>query len=57
MMNITDKLRLELFLREQLTKHGDQFYIELARILEKIQLEQNEDFPGRPSLKADIKAK
>ena len=56
-MTITDKLRLELFLREQLTKHGDQFYTELAKLLEKIQLEQNDDFPGRPSLKVDARHK
>ena len=48
-MTITDRLRLELFLREQLSKHGDQFYVELAKLLEKIQLEQ-EDLRGKPNL-------
>lgn len=46
-MTITDRLRLELFLREQLSKHGEDFYLELAKLLEKIQLEQ-EDLRGKP---------
>lgn len=51
-MTITDKLRLELFLREQLTKHGDLFYMELAKLLEKIQVEQ-EDLRGKPNIAND----
>lgn len=47
-MTITDKLRLELFLREQLTKHGDDFYLELAKILEKLENE-NLDTRGKPN--------
>lgn len=49
-MTITDRLRLELFLREQLSKHGEDFYLELAKILEKLQNEQDTDSRGRPNL-------
>lgn len=48
-MTITDRLRLELFLREQLSKHGDDFYLELAKILEKLQNEQTIDSRGKPN--------
>lgn len=53
-MTITDRLRLELFLREQLSKHGEDFYLELAKVLEKIQLEQ-EDMRGKPNLIKEMK--
>jgi hypothetical protein len=46
-MTITDKLKLELFVREQVTRHQDEFYTELARILEKIQNEHVEDIDTR----------
>jgi hypothetical protein len=46
-MTITDKLRLELWLRENITKYGDDFYTELARLLERIQNE-NIDTRGKP---------
>ncbi len=49
-MKITDKLRLELMIREQLKQHGNEFYTELARILEKIQNETDIDTRGKPSL-------
>ena len=50
-MNITDKLRLELLVREQITKHGEDFYIELAKVLEKIQNENtiDSDPRGKPT--------
>jgi len=49
-MTITDRLRLELFLREQLGKHGEAFYTELAKILEKIQNETTDiDTRGKPN--------
>lgn len=48
-MTIADKLRLELLVREHLTRHGDEFYTELARILSKIQMEQL-DMRGKPNL-------
>lgn len=38
-MNITDRLKLELAVREAIQKHGEDFYIELAKVLEKIQAE------------------
>ena len=40
-MNITERLRLELLIREQIAKHGEDFYTELSRVLEKIQNENN----------------
>lgn len=46
-MNITDRLKLELFVREQVTRHQDEFYTELAKILEKIQNEHIEDIDTR----------
>lgn len=46
-MNITERLRLELLIREQLHRHGEEFYTELSRILEKIQNEQVEDIDDR----------
>ncbi len=50
-MTITDRLRLELWLRENIHKYGDDFYAELARILEKINDEQvDNDTRGRPNL-------
>jgi len=44
-MNITDKLRLELLIREQISNHGEDFYLELERILSKIVSEENEITP------------
>jgi hypothetical protein len=38
-MTITERLRLELVLREAHQKHGDEFFVELAKVLEKIQSE------------------
>ena len=38
-MTITERLRLEVLIREQLSRHGDDFYIELAKILERVQSE------------------
>lgn len=46
-MNVTEKLRLELLVREQLQKHGDDFYEELAKILEKIKNEDTSNDTGR----------
>ena len=51
-MNITERLRLELVIREQITKHGDEFYTELSNILEKIQNETTtDDHRGKPTLR------
>lgn len=51
-MDITDKLRLELLIREQIAKHDTDFYTELAKILEKIHNENtNDDTRGRPNLR------
>jgi hypothetical protein len=41
-MNITDKLKLELLIREAHQKHGEDFYVELERILSKLQSEQHQ---------------
>jgi hypothetical protein len=41
-MTITDKLKLELLIREAHQKHGDDFFAELERILSKIDSEQNQ---------------
>jgi hypothetical protein len=35
-MTLTEKLRLEVYIREQHQKHGDDFYTELARVLAKM---------------------
>ena len=50
-MTITERLKLELIIREHLDKHGDAFYTELANILEKIQNETTIDLRGRPNLR------
>lgn len=51
-MNITERLRLELLIREQITKHGDEFYTELSKVLEKIQNETTiDDHRGKPTLR------
>ncbi len=47
-MTITERLRLELFVREGLKEHGDEFYTELARILERIQNDEEVDARGKP---------
>jgi hypothetical protein len=50
-MNVTDRLRFELMIREQLKQHGDEFYTELEKILQKILAEQAaEDGRGKPNL-------
>jgi hypothetical protein len=46
-MTITERLRLEVLVREQITKHGDEFYIELAKILDKIKQEETVPPVGR----------
>jgi hypothetical protein len=46
-MNITDRLKLELFVREQFASHGEDFYTELAKILEKLNNEYVEDIDTR----------
>ena len=50
-MNITERLRLELLIREQIHNHGDDFYTELSKVLEKIQNEQkiDNDPRGKPT--------
>jgi len=50
-MTITERLRLEVLIREQLSKHGNEFYTELAQILTKLEFERMPppDFPGRPN--------
>jgi hypothetical protein len=51
-MNITDKLKLELAIREAHEKHGEDFYTELGKVLEKIQNETTiDDLRGRPNLR------
>ncbi len=47
-MTITERLRLELFVRECLKEHGDEFYTELARILERIENDEEVDTRGKP---------
>ena len=41
-MNITDRLKLELLIREHHQKHGEDFFEELAKILAKIEYEQHQ---------------
>ena len=36
-MTITQRRRIELFVKQQLEELGDEFYTELARVLERIQ--------------------
>jgi hypothetical protein len=51
-MNITERLRLELLIREQITKHGEDFYVELERILSKLQSEDQQIPPtGRARMR------
>jgi plasmid maintenance system killer protein len=51
-MNITERLRLEIFIREQHQKYGDEFYNELSRVLEKIQNENTiDDLRGKPNIR------
>lgn len=35
-MTLTEKLRLEVYIREQYQKHGADFYTELAKVLAKL---------------------
>ena len=46
-MTITERLKLELLVREHIDQHGEVFYEELARILDKIQLEDQVPPVGR----------
>lgn len=46
-MTITERLRLEVLVRECHQKHGDEFYTELAKILEKIKQEESVPPQGR----------
>lgn len=41
-MTITEKLKLELIVREHIDRHGEDFYVELERILSKIKSEQEQ---------------
>jgi hypothetical protein len=41
-MTITEKLKLELLIREHAERHGSNFYVELERILSKIQSEEQQ---------------
>jgi len=51
-MTLTERLKLELVIREHLDKHGDDFYTELSRVLEKIQNENTiDDHRGKPTLR------
>jgi hypothetical protein len=52
-VNITERLKLELTIREHIDKHGDEFYTELANILEKIENENTTDNDprGKPNLR------
>jgi len=56
-MNITDRLKLEILIREQLKEHGNEFYNELALILNKLEYERlpkNEnviDLRGKPNMR------
>ena len=38
-MTLIEKLRLEVYIREQHQKHGDEFYAELAKVLAKLDTE------------------
>lgn len=53
-MTITERLRLEVLIREQISKHGEDFYQELSKILAKIKEEDLEPIPpvGRFRMKA-----
>lgn len=51
-MTITERLKLELIIREHLDKHGDNFYTELSKVLEKIQNENTiDDLRGKPNIR------
>ena len=51
-MTLTERLKLELVIREHIDRHGDDFYTELSRVLEKIQNENTiDDHRGRPTLR------
>ena len=51
-MTLTERLKLELVIREHLDRHGDDFYTELSRVLEKIQNENTiDDHRGKPTLR------
>ena len=51
-MTLTERLKLELVIREHLDKHGDDFYTELGKVLEKIQNETTiDDHRGKPTLR------
>lgn len=46
-MTLTERLKLEVFIREQIELHGDSFYEELAKILARIDNEHAESVDGR----------
>lgn len=51
-MTLTERLKLELVIRENIDKHGDDFYTELSKVLEKIQDENTiDDHRGKPCLR------
>jgi hypothetical protein len=51
-MTLTQRLKLELVIREHIDAHGELFFTELGNILEKIQNEKNIDDPrGKPCLR------
>lgn len=51
-MTVTERLRLELMIREQLQRHGDDFYQELARILERLQTDDRQHLELVPARSA-----
>ena len=51
-MTLTERLKLELVIREHIDRHGDDFYTELSKVLEKIQNENTiDDNRGKPTLR------
>jgi len=42
-MTITQRRRIELFVKQQLEELGDEFYTELARVLERIQSQDRDN--------------
>jgi hypothetical protein len=51
-VTLTERLKLELLIREHLDAHGDDFYTELSKVLEKIQNENTcDDNRGKPTLR------
>ena len=62
-MTLTERLKLELYLREQIEQHGDSFYVELESVLKKLNPEPEyvdadnkvntayATYPGRPGFR------